>query len=237
APEKFFMFGSGKSRTHLIGKLAFDPLLQRFDYSRHRHQHGYSLALDGGNHFARVQAVLKDHCSPDQRRNEHGHELSEDVAQRKQIEETDGMENAFVFEVLGNLALDWIQTGQQVAMREHYTARFSRGPGGKNNLGSVVAAERNRFIWSSGKRGELFAESIKLQKRPGPDMLGQSTRANNQFRLNVIGHALHEVWRGNPIHRDRHGPTQHAANKSRYPLRRILSPEHHPVALCNVSPC
>src|SRR5215468_1040800 len=145
------------------------------------------------------------------------------------------MKNAFVFEVLGNLALDWIQTGQQVAMREHYTARFSRGPGGKNNLGSVVAAERNRFIWSSGKRGELFAESIKLQMRPVPDMLRQSIRANNQFGLNVIGHALHEVWRSNPIHRDRHGPAQHAADKSRDPLRRILSPEYDAVAFANIS--
>src|SRR5262249_3188210 len=178
APEKFFIFGSGKSRTHLIGELALDSLLQRFDYSRHRHQHGDSFPLDGGNHFARVQAVLKDHCSPDQRRNEHGHELSEDVAQRKQIEKTNGMKNAFVFEVLGNLARDWIQTGQQVAMREHYAARFSRSARGKNNLGSVVAAERNRFIWSSGKRGELVAESFKPQMRPVPDMLCQSGRAN-----------------------------------------------------------
>src|SRR5262249_51679514 len=172
APEKFFIFGSGKSRTHLIGELALDPLLQRFDYSRHRHEHGDSFPLDGGNHFARVQAVLKNHCSPDQRRNEHGHELAEDVAQRKQIEKTYGMKNAFVFEVLGNLALDWIQAGQQVAMREHHTARFGRGARGKDDLSSVVAAERNRFIWSSRKRGELFAESIKLQKRPVPDMLG-----------------------------------------------------------------
>src|SRR5215468_7037203 len=145
------------------------------------------------------------------------------------------MENAFVFEVLGNLALDWIQASQQVAVREHHAARLGRGARGKNNLGSVVAAERNRFIWSSGKRGELFAESIKLQKRPVPDMLRQSSRANNQFGLNVIAHALHEVWRGNPIHRDRHGPTQHAANKSRDPLRRILSPEHDAVTFANIS--
>src|SRR5262249_27019069 len=159
-----------------------------------------------------------------------GHELAEDVAQRKQIEKTYGMKNAFVFEVLGNLALDWIQAGQQVAMREHHTARFGRGARGKDDLSSVVAAERNRFIWSSRKRAELFAESIKLQKRPVPDMLGHSTRANNQFRLNVICHALHEIWRGNPIHRDRHGSAQHAADKSRDPLRRILPPEHDAVA-------
>ena len=67
------------------------------------------------------------------------------MAQRQHVQKANGVEDALVFTVFGNLPVNGIYTGQDVAVRQHYAARLRRGSGREDYLGSVIARERG---WS-----------------------------------------------------------------------------------------
>ena len=157
--------GAFKVPAQLFREFLLDFVLQRLHHARHRHQHRDFLALDGINDFAGIEAVLEDHGGADQRRDEHGQVLSKDMAERQQIEKTKRMKNPLILDVLGNFPLNRIKAGQQVPMSKHHATWLSRGAGRKNNLGSIVAAEGDRFNHICGEIGQRFAQGLQFQMR------------------------------------------------------------------------
>ena len=82
-----------------IFQIALDFLFQRLQHARHRHQHRHALAPDGANDFARLERILKDHGAAHQLRQKHSQELSEHMAQGQQVQEANGMDQAFVLQI------------------------------------------------------------------------------------------------------------------------------------------
>jgi hypothetical protein len=112
-----------------------------------------------------LEAFGKAHSRADQRWNEHPHELAEHVAKRQHLQEPQRVKDALVAAVLRHLALDGIHAGQNVAVREHYAARIGRCPGGKDDLGRVVAGEGRGRVHVSRVRSESVIQILKLEMR------------------------------------------------------------------------
>ncbi len=111
-----------------VGEVVLDLPAHRLDHSRHRDQYRSALAPDCGDDLVRLQTVLENHGAADQRGNEHSQKLSKDVAERQHVDEANGMEDALVFAVLGNLTLNRVHARQQVPVRKHHSTRFGGGP-------------------------------------------------------------------------------------------------------------
>ena len=86
----------------------------------------------------------KMHGRGQQLRQEDAEKLSEDVAERQQVQKAQRMEDALVAKVLADLALQRLEVGQDVAVRDDDAARLGRGARGEDDLHDVVAGERRR---------------------------------------------------------------------------------------------
>src|SRR5580700_9950583 len=58
-------------------------------------------------------------------------------------------------------------------------------------------------------------------------------RANPKLRLNLPCNPPSKISRSLIVHRNNNHPAQSASKKRRDPLRRVLPPKHHPLALAN----
>src|SRR5262249_45825554 len=131
ALQELLVLGDRPELADGIHRLAFQPVLERFDHAWHRDQHGDALAPYGGNHLAGLETLREKHRTPNQRGDEDAHELAEHMAQGHHSQKTYRMEDAFVFAILGKLSLNGTDAGQNVAVRQHYAARIGGGSRGK----------------------------------------------------------------------------------------------------------
>ena len=126
-------------------------LAQDFENLRHRHQHRDAARADLAQDFVRIESAHEDDHARQHRRNERRHGLAEHVAQRQQIEETDGRERARVAQVLLDLAFHRNNVGQNVPVRDDDALGFGRGAGGEDDLGGLIPGDlRSRFGRCSG---------------------------------------------------------------------------------------
>ena len=122
-------------------------------------------------HLGRIQRVLKDDGRRQQLRQKDAEELSEDVAERQQVEKAQRMKDALVLQILADLALQRLQVGQDVAVRDDDAARLGRRAGGEDDLHDVVARERRRSDRRVGVRRELLAQRFQIQARHARDFV------------------------------------------------------------------
>src|SRR5687768_11979901 len=80
-------------------QIALQFVAQSLEHPRHGHDHRYALASRNRDDLGRIQGMAEDHGTAQQLRNKDPQKLSEDVAQRQEIEKTEGMKRAGVFEV------------------------------------------------------------------------------------------------------------------------------------------
>src|SRR5215831_8295277 len=66
----------------------FDVPGENREEHRHGDDHGYLLLLDLSNDFGRIDSSHEDDFEWDHRRDEGGHDLSEEVTQREQIQDS-----------------------------------------------------------------------------------------------------------------------------------------------------
>ena len=109
-------------RFHVSLQLVF----QRLHQAGNSHHHRNPLVLDGAHHLARIQRVLEQHGRCQQLRQEDTQELSEDMAERQQIEKAQRMKDALVLQILADLALQRLQVGEDVAVSDDHAARLGR---------------------------------------------------------------------------------------------------------------
>ena len=69
-----------------------------------------------------IQAVVEDHGSGEELRQQDAKKLAEDVAQWKKVQKSYGMEEALVLQVLADLALQRLKIGKDVAVGDDYAA-------------------------------------------------------------------------------------------------------------------
>src|ERR1019366_9626321 len=91
APQKVLALGRFVARGKILAdasvlKIAFDLLLQRLNHARDRHQHGDAFPANRCHDFGWVECVFEHDSSAEQRGKKNSQELSEDMAQRQQVE-------------------------------------------------------------------------------------------------------------------------------------------------------
>src|SRR5215469_13638497 len=185
--EKVLPFGTlvcrAKPFQFALGlEITFDFLLQRLHHARHGDQHGDSLLGDGGDHIGWLKSVLEKDRAAHERWQIHPEELSENMAQRKQIKKADGMHPALVFEIGPDLSLEGCDVREHVPVRDHDSLRLRRGSRGKDNLqrifGAAFRREWNRRVATYDlaeileKHGGLCNLIVfaRTDKKPGFDL-------------------------------------------------------------------
>ena len=98
ASQEVLAFGCGEARGEILAggrvavfEIAFDLLLQRLDHARDSDQHRNPFPAEGRHNFGWVKRVFEDNGRAQQRRKKNSQELSEHVAQRKQVQEANRM--------------------------------------------------------------------------------------------------------------------------------------------------
>src|ERR1041384_191931 len=107
-------------------RVAFDCLAQRVEQARHRNDAVDAFAPHSVDQFTRAQVVLQEDLRADELRHEDGHELAEDVAERHEVQEAQGMKEALPTAIFIYLSFDGREIGEQVAMRKHDALRLGR---------------------------------------------------------------------------------------------------------------
>ena len=93
--------------------VSFDLLAHRVKNARYANDHRHPLTLDGFDNLSWYQGLLKEDGAPEKLGHEDAHELTEDVAERQQVEETYRMNEALPFQIPLNLPFQ----RRQLAMR------------------------------------------------------------------------------------------------------------------------
>ena len=118
-------------------------LLQDVEDLRHADDHRDLPLAHAPHDVVRVEAAHEDHRSVDERRNVRGHRLSEEVAERQQVQESDRLKGPRVPLVFVDLARHRHDVGEDVAMTDHHAFRFGCRARREHDLRHVIAIDRH----------------------------------------------------------------------------------------------
>ncbi len=204
---------------------------QQLQHARHHSGDGDALAADSIHHMAGDKVVFIMHLCGQQRRNPQAHKLAENVAQRQGVQEAQRMKPAFVAQIFLDLALQNFDAGQNIAVRMNDAFRGRRGAGSKENLQRRVRIERR--IWLEHRRTRQRGIKIFESNFRGGflrQFLQMHLIAHDQPRSYIRNHADRKVDATGRIQRDRNHATQHAAEKSCFPLGGVCAPQQNALA-------
>src|ERR1019366_2569212 len=181
APQKVLALGCFVARGKTLAdasvlKIAFDLLLQRLDHARHGYQHGDAFPADRCHDFGWVECVFEHDSSAEQRGKKNSQELSEDMAQRQQVEEANRMHQPLVLQVFSDFGFERGEVADHVRVGEHDSLGLGRGAGGENdfewigrlNLSGTKAFGRTFGDCSLQIDGIDFYDMLDLCKERGP---------------------------------------------------------------------
>src|ERR1700730_11934686 len=149
ALQKVFGLGFLKVAPQFLGlparcKVALDLVLKRFDEPRHGSEQGDALVVNRTDDLGRVQRVQENRRGPGDLRQENAEQLTEDMAERQQIEEAQRMNNSFVASIALDFSLHRLQGRQQVSLGKNDTVRLRCRPRCKYNFDRIAALESRR---------------------------------------------------------------------------------------------
>ena len=81
-----------------------------------------------------IESVLENDSCAEQRRKKNSEELTEDVAERQQVEKAQRMKEAFVLEILRNLGGDGSEIAGHVGVGENDSLGLGGGAGGEDDF-------------------------------------------------------------------------------------------------------
>src|SRR5215469_14308711 len=208
-------------------KITFDFLLQRLHHARHGDQHGDSLLGDGVDHIGWLKGVLEKDGAAHERWQIHPEELSENMAQRKQIKEADGMHPALVFEIGPDLSLEGCDVREHVPVRDHDSLRLRRGSRGKDNLQRIFGVAFRRE-WN--RRLSIYDRVEILEKQGGQRGPMVFARTDKKLGFDLREDADGKVRGGAIIHGNDDYPAVCTREEARDPRHGIRAPEHNRIA-------
>src|SRR5437867_3285543 len=158
------------------------------------------------------------------------------MTERKQVQKSHWVNNAFVFEVLLNLRFERVDVGEQVSMREAHAFWLGGSARSENDLGSVAVDDffhRERLTRINRQTvGELF----KHQPRESQIRMAQSVAAvEDQLRFNLLLYARREFGRAFKIERHNDDASQETAKEASHPFGAAFRPKQDPVAFQNIA--
>ena len=188
------------------------------------------------NHFCRIQRVEKDGCAAKNLRKQDPQQLSEYVAQRKQIEKSQRMEYSFVAPVALDLLLERLEIGQQISVVQDYSSRLSRCPGGKNNLDRIAAADSRRRKSIRWMPCDCGAQIFKNDRGDRCIQRREIAPGDGEAHAGFLRHASRESHIRNRVHGHGHGTGKNASEKRGHPFPAIFAPQKDALALAYPSP-
>jgi hypothetical protein len=93
----------------------------------------------------------------------HSQKLSEDVTQRQQIQEADGMNQTLILQIGKNSLLKRRNVGQHVAMGDDNTLRIGSRSGSKNDLENLITVHLARKAHLVRMTRQSLAEIFQIQ--------------------------------------------------------------------------
>ncbi len=136
------------------GKLSFDPAPQQIEHPRNRRQYRDALLLDQPGQARRLQPVFKMHFRHQQRWNPKPHELPEDMAERKRMQNPQRMHQPLVAQVLANFLFQGIERGQHIPVGMHDPLGLPGGAGSKDDLQRGIPRKPRPRADSPGTEGK-----------------------------------------------------------------------------------
>ena len=202
--------------------------MQSVEHARHRNQRRSPLALDRANDFRRIRRKLEHRRRAQQRRHKQRHHLPEDVAQRHQRNKSQRMHPLLILAIRIDAALQRLEVGQKISMRQNDAARLRRRPRRKQNLRNMIP--RDRLVGKSCEIGNPRArhkrhtacDLVKDERRNAGRATSDfrlSARGKNQFRICFTCNARRKLNRCTIIERHCHRSAQQASPKRRHPLK------------------
>ena len=165
-------------------------IAQHFEDFRHGDHRGNFSRLDLPSDLLRAGSGHEDDGNGNQRRDEQRERLTEQMAQRKKIQDAQRLEWSGVFLILGDLARDGLQIRQQVAMGDDDAFRLGRGAGGEDDFGDVAGLnEGGRKRLGSGGMFD-FAEQPRAAEE-----VRNALAEQDDFRLGFLGDAVEKIFR------------------------------------------
>ena len=120
---------------------ALDDGTEKIEHTRDGDEHGGAFASDGTQNLRGIGGIFEGDGSAKKRRDEKRHELSENVAERNQRDEANGMQETFIFQIGFHAALDRLEVGEKISVREDDATRLGGGSGGEKNFDQVLAGK------------------------------------------------------------------------------------------------
>jgi hypothetical protein len=158
-----------------------------------------------------MEPAHEDHHARQHRRNKRRHGLPEHVAERQQVEKTDGRERPLVAKIFLHFAFHRNDVGENIAVRNDYALGLGGGAGGENDLGGLISRDRNRL---SGRR--------RVARVHAGFVAGQNhSRSDNRVD------ALDKFTRRAIVDRYRDHACQQASPQCDNPLRPVLAIEDY----------
>ncbi len=150
---------------------------------------------------------------------------------RKQIEKTQGMENALVAAIPLDFFFDRLQIGQQVAVREHHAPWFCRGSRGKYDLYRIVAVKHrlHEVCRRAGRLTDIFESDGRERQIQRRQAACRHQHAHTRLLRDTPGKSLVR----NRVHGNDERAAKNAAEKSSNPFPGVFSPKENAITFCN----
>src|SRR6266496_3357983 len=145
--------------------VAFDLVAESVEDPRHADDYRDAMLLNSVDDLRRIQRVLKEHLAGEYLRHEDSHELTKYVTERKQVQKSHRVNEAFVFEVLLNLGFKRVDVGKHVSMREAHTFWLGGSTRSENDLGNVAVDDFFRREGLTRMNRKNVREVLKHQPR------------------------------------------------------------------------
>ncbi len=248
APQKVLPFGCGITRGKILAattraikacvEIAFDLLLQRLDHARHGHQHRDPFPADRRHDCGWVECVFKNDRTPQQRWKKNSQELSEDVAQRQQVQEANRMHQPFVLQVFSDFGFDRDEVADHIGVGEQHSLRLGRGAGRENNFERIG---RQNLSWTKARSRTFCDCGLEIDWVDHRDTLefledrGPFARTQHQLRAHHRADPARKIRSGGIVDGDSNYPAKRASQERRHPLGTVRTPQQHRIALCDIA--
>ena len=209
---------------------------QQLQRARDRNEDRDAFETEAVDHARGFELGIEVDLGSEQRGRPKAHELAEDVAERKAVEEAQRVEDALVAEILLHLALDRVEAGQDVAMGVDDALGRGRGAGREDDLEGRV--ERNGWVDGEERLGRQKVRQIVEGELWDVGRQRGNTRRVGQDELggDVGDDAGPEVGRTCGVERNSEDAAQQAAEEGRDPLGGVFAPQDDAVAGSDAAP-
>src|SRR6185437_1014313 len=192
-------------------------------------EHGDTLVADGFNQFWRNEAAFEMNVCAEDGWDPHAHGLTEHVAERQRVQETQRVHDFFIAEIALGGSFDGTDAGQHVAVGVNDALGIAGGAGREEDLQRGIGAE------------DCDGRAVRDGQRAGPflecdagnacwKLTDEQRVADGEFGLRVVEDARCEVDASVGVKGNDEHAAENAAVICREPFSTVLAPQNNTIA-------